>query len=71
MAKEQYWQARWQWKDTVPSGFLKQMAAPYAKWDEPLPPELVCFCEELQTRLRAEGDPAHGEWSVNREAECI
>ena len=51
--------------------FLKRMAAPHAKWDEPLPPELVRFCEELQARLCAEGDPAHGEWSVNREAECI
>ena len=34
-------------------------------------PELVRFCEELQARLCAEGDPAHGKWSVNREAECI
>ena len=51
--------------------FLKRMAAPHGKWDEPLPPELVRFCEKLQARLCAEGDPAHGEWSVNREAECI
>ena len=36
-----------------------------------MPPELIGFYEELQARHRPEGDPVHGEWSVNREAECI
>ena len=47
------------------------MVAPNTKWDKPLQPELVCFCEELQARLHTEGDPEHGEWCINREAECV
>ena len=47
------------------------MVGPGTTWDDLISADLQQFSDEVVAHLTQEGDPAHGQWSVDPDDVCV